>query len=180
MMMTLSILFSSIVSNTRRLLAVYPSHESTFSVLRFATSQSARLITDRFCTRTNDLLAQNLPLSTTSRRVLHLAVEPVLLQSTHKRPRFVVPDRFDVDRVVVQVGNIAVVLPGVKENEVGKRAELKSPVDTQPIVGIDLPSVSSEPRLVNRTYRADREPFKVSLHGVGLSCGEARSVVAAR
>ena len=91
------------------------------------------------------------------------------------------PSRAPPPTVVVQVSQVAVVLPRIEQDQVGEGAKLESPVDPERVVRLDLALALSKsaPSRAVVTHRPNREPLKVRLDRVRLALREARAVVAA-
>lgn len=86
----------------------------------------------------NDLAANDAPRCTTLGGRRQLIVKPVLLPGSHHGPASIIGDSVDIVCIPVQICYRAVVLPGVKHDQVCQIAELERAPDSQVIVHLDL------------------------------------------
>lgn len=135
-------------------------------VKRVGVSISSRLVD----TGEDGLRTDQTPSSTTVGRLRQLVVEPVLLSATHHTSASIVAELVDVISVPVEIGNGAVVLTGVKHNQVEQAANAEASPDTEVVVHLNLTnghplevgSDSIHLSLVNRdTTVADKRGFGV-------------------
>jgi hypothetical protein len=92
-----------------------------------------------------------------------LVVEPVFLSAAHHTSTGIVADVVDVVGVPVEIGDGAVVLTGIKHDQIEQAADAEASPDTKVIVHLDL---------------TDRHPLKVSSDSIHLSLVNRNTAVA--
>jgi hypothetical protein len=92
-----------------------------------------------------------------------LVVEPVFLSAAHHASTGIVADVMDVVGVPVEIGNGAVVLTGIKHDQIKQTSNAEASPDTEVIVHLNL---------------ADGHPFKVSSDSIHLSLVDRNTAVA--
>jgi hypothetical protein len=94
---------------------------------------------DRYVlSREHDLATDDSPSGASIGRLDQVAVEPILLSTTHQGSARIVGDLTDVISVPVQVGDGPVVLSSVQHEEVDEIPYLEAPPDTQIVVHLYL------------------------------------------
>jgi hypothetical protein len=109
------------------------------------------------------LRADKTPCGTTVGRLSQLVVEPVFLSAAHHASTGIVADVMDVVGVPVEIGNGAVVLTGIKHDQIKQTSNAEASPDTEVIVHLNL---------------ADGHPFKVSSDSIHLSLVDRNTAVA--